>query len=240
MVIFTAINRLTDKQVSTPQPNLRKKNPKQVRDFVETALSDGGGLYLVVKPGGTKSWMFLYTSKLTGKQEKLGLGESPCVSLQIARRLAAAEREKFALGTDPKSARDEVKAVVQRERDKERFTFKQLADAWRVESRKDRNESEGHDSRQYALLVNHVFPHVGATYIGDIGEPAHSRAGCAEPRSEGQARGQGGFDQAACGLIEISLRGKYDGNMPGGSLATGRANDDLYVAPKPHQTIKHL
>ncbi len=171
MVIFMTINRLTDKQVSTAQPSLRKKDPKNNKDFVETALSDGGGLYLVIKARGTKSWMFLYTSKLTGKQEKLGLGGYPNVSLQIARRLATAERERLALGTDPKAAKDEHKAEIQRERDKERFTFKQLADAWRVESRKDRNWSEGHDSRQYALLVNHVFPYVGGKYIVDISEP---------------------------------------------------------------------
>ena len=46
--------------------------------------SDGGGLYLVVAKGGTKSWVLRIT--IAGKSTDKGLGGFPAVSLQQARK----------------------------------------------------------------------------------------------------------------------------------------------------------
>lgn len=37
--------------------------------------ADGNGLYLYVKPGGTKSWIFRY--QLAGRRREMGLGNGP-------------------------------------------------------------------------------------------------------------------------------------------------------------------
>ena len=64
--------------------------------------SDGGGLYLRVKPTGGKSWSFMW--KRQGLQRELGLGPFPDVSLKAARVKATTAREALAVGNDPRSA----------------------------------------------------------------------------------------------------------------------------------------
>src|SRR5262245_18934027 len=64
---------------------------------------DGHGLYLEVKPSGTKSWVLLYT--FAGRRREMGLGRYPDVSLAAARRKASQQREIRANDCDPLSAR---------------------------------------------------------------------------------------------------------------------------------------
>jgi integrase len=86
----------------------RKQNLLTART-VETAketgrYSDGNGLYLVVRPGGSKQWMFLYRRE--GKLREMGLG-SPlkAVTLAMARDLRDEARAIIARGGDPLEAR---------------------------------------------------------------------------------------------------------------------------------------
>jgi integrase len=66
--------------------------------------SDGNGLYLVVRPGGSKQWTFLY--RRDGKLKEMGLG-SPLkgVTLAMARGLRDEARALMARGVDPLEAR---------------------------------------------------------------------------------------------------------------------------------------
>ena len=86
----------------------RKQNLLTART-IETAkepgrYSDGNGLYLVVRPGGSKQWMFLY--RRDGKLREMGLG-SPLkgVTLAMARDLRDEARAIMARGVDPLEAR---------------------------------------------------------------------------------------------------------------------------------------
>src|ERR1700680_2123613 len=66
--------------------------------------SDGNGLYLVVRPGGSKQWMFLYRRQ--GRLREMGLGSpSAGITLAKARQLAAEARGHTANGNDPLEAR---------------------------------------------------------------------------------------------------------------------------------------
>lgn len=62
-------------------------------------LSDGGGLYLDVKPTGAKSWAFIW--KRDGKRSEMGLGAYPTVSLARARKISADHRAAIAEGRNP-------------------------------------------------------------------------------------------------------------------------------------------
>jgi hypothetical protein len=64
---------------------------------------DGHGLYLEIKPRGTKSWVLLYT--FAGRRREMGLGRYPDVSLAAARRKASQHREILACGSDPLAVR---------------------------------------------------------------------------------------------------------------------------------------
>ena len=68
-------------------------------DLAPGRHSDGGGLYLNVKPGGTKSWQFMY--HIDGKRRVAGLGPYPQIKLSVARQKAADWRAKVAIGSDP-------------------------------------------------------------------------------------------------------------------------------------------
>jgi hypothetical protein len=73
--------------------------------------SDGNGLYLVVRPGGSKQWVFLY--RRDGKLKEMGLG-SPLkgVTLPMARDLRDEARAIMARGGDPLEARRQAEQSV--------------------------------------------------------------------------------------------------------------------------------
>ncbi|RSC46798.1 Arm DNA-binding domain-containing protein [Burkholderia cenocepacia] len=48
-----------------------------------TKLTDGNGLYLLVKPSGSKLWR--YKHRIAGKENLFAIGEYPTISLQDAR-----------------------------------------------------------------------------------------------------------------------------------------------------------
>ena len=80
-----AVHKLTDAECkATTNPGL---------------LSDGGGLYLNVKPSGAKSWAYIW--KANGKRSEMGFGAYPAVTLAKARKLAAQAREDIADGKNP-------------------------------------------------------------------------------------------------------------------------------------------
>jgi integrase len=86
----------------------RKQNLLTART-IETArkggrYSDGNGLYLVVRSGGSKQWIFLYRRE--GTLKEMGLG-SPLkgVTLAMARGLRDDARAIMARGVDPLEAR---------------------------------------------------------------------------------------------------------------------------------------
>ncbi len=81
------INKLSARQVAT------LKDPGR--------HSDGGGLYLRITTGGSRSWVYMAT--VDGKRQEIGLGSASAVSLATARRLAAEMREASATGRNPRA-----------------------------------------------------------------------------------------------------------------------------------------
>jgi integrase len=83
------INRLTD---------------RGVKGLIEPGRhADGGNLYLTVRPGGSRQWVFFF--RWQGKLREMGLGSYPAVSLAKARQHAADARGQVANGVDPLDAR---------------------------------------------------------------------------------------------------------------------------------------
>lgn len=69
---------------------------------------DGGGLYLEVARGGTKSWLFMW--KVNGKRRALGLGGYPAVPLAGARTKAAKAKAEVADGRDPSTMQQQARS----------------------------------------------------------------------------------------------------------------------------------
>ena len=71
--------------------------------------SDGGGLYLRVAQGGSRSWAFIFFWHQ--RRREMGLGGTDSVSLARAREKAAAYRAMVADGVDPIAARNAERAI---------------------------------------------------------------------------------------------------------------------------------
>ena len=108
-------------------------------------LSDGGGLYLVVKPTGAKSWVFMW--KQQGKRREMGLGSFPTVKLAKARALAAEQRAKVADGGDP---------IKERQKEVEP-TFGECADRF-LEAMEVQWRNEKHRAQWRMTLTKYAAP----------------------------------------------------------------------------------
>lgn len=80
-------------------------------------LSDGGGLYVRVAAGGSKSFVFIY--QWQGRRREMGLGGTDSVSLARAREKAAECRAMVADSIDP---------IARRRADRATPTFGEVAD----------------------------------------------------------------------------------------------------------------
>ena len=71
-------------------------------------VSDGGGLYLAVNPGGSLLWRLKY--RMAGKEKLLALGSYPAISLQEARQARDEAKTAIKRGIDPVRERQQEKA----------------------------------------------------------------------------------------------------------------------------------
>jgi len=92
-----------------PSRARNKLNVKQVTSITKPGVySDGGGLYLRVRPSG-RSWFYIGT--LNGKRQEVGLGSVFDVTLAQARDKAAAARALMLEGKHPREARPTTQQV---------------------------------------------------------------------------------------------------------------------------------
>ena len=73
-------------------------------------LADGGGLYLLVKPNGTKSWRLDY--RFLEKRKTLSIGLYPAVGLSEARSRREAAKKLLAAGADPSLQKKKDRAAA--------------------------------------------------------------------------------------------------------------------------------
>lgn len=127
-------------------------------------LTDGNGLYLEVKPNGSKLWRYRY--KIGGKENLFAVGEYPSITLQDARKARDDARELVKLGQHPSHAR---KATTARQIGENANTFKAVALEWI-------GKKKGNWSAYYLKQVEHgmdadVYPFVGRLPLRSISAP---------------------------------------------------------------------
>ncbi|OOL22967.1 integrase [Klebsiella aerogenes] len=85
-------------------------------------LTDSDGLGIRITPKGVISFQFRY--RWEGKQNRMGLGRYPAISLREARNIVADLRESLDKGVDPRLAKESAKP-------KSRPTVKECLDYWK-------------------------------------------------------------------------------------------------------------
>lgn len=88
-------------------------------------LTDGGGMYVLVRPDGARYWRMDYRWK--GRRRTLALGVYPSVSLSVARENRDQAKKQIAAGTDPASRRklDKVASKIASNN-----TFRLVSEEW--------------------------------------------------------------------------------------------------------------
>lgn len=128
-----------------------------------SSISDGGGLYLLVKETG-KFWRYNY--RMDGKQKTLSIGSYPEISLKDARLLHEEARALLARGVDPSQHKQATKGARQVAAAN---TFQAVATEWLVKFTAD--QVPEHTNRQQRRLERHVFPWIGGRVIGELEPP---------------------------------------------------------------------
>lgn len=89
---------------------LNKLSPTKIRNLKRAGLhSDGGGLYVFVKPAGTKYWVFRYTQRSTKKIKTISIGPIADVKADQARERARDYRNMIRDHLDPVTEREKLK-----------------------------------------------------------------------------------------------------------------------------------
>jgi integrase len=121
-------------------------------------LSDQGGMHLLVRPTGTKSWQQKY--RWRGREKLLTLGQFPDVSVPRARILQAGAKEMLDRGVDPSSAASKAGSLD---------TFEQLARSWYQHSRA--SWSAAHAADVIGSLERDILPDLGERPVSAISAP---------------------------------------------------------------------
>ncbi|MHA7849398.1 tyrosine-type recombinase/integrase [Roseovarius sp.] len=128
-----------------------------VRQVVEPGkYSDGNGLFLMVQPNGSKSWVQRIT--IRGKRRDIGLGGAGYVSLAEAREMALENKKLARAGGDPLQAKREAQAVL---------TFAEAARKVH-EMHKPTWRNQKHAAQFISTLETYAFPKIGAFKVGDV------------------------------------------------------------------------
>lgn len=119
----------------------------------EYSLVDGDGLFLRIKPKGSKLWLFNYYRPITKKRANISFGSYPTLSLAQARELRKESRELLAQNIDPKYHREEQ---TRQKLEALNNTFGSFADKWlELKSKAVKPETAMH---AWKSLDKHVLP----------------------------------------------------------------------------------
>lgn len=166
-------------------------------------LFDEKGLFLLVKPTGAKLWRVKY--RFAGKEQLLGLGAYPEVSLKQAREKRQKIREQVAAGIDPSAARQAAKAALAGEGSFEvlaREWYQQFSPGWTPE----------HAGRVWRRLEADLFPWLGKRPVKELEAP--ELLACLR-----RIQARGALESAHRALQTLSQAFRY-------AVATGRAVRD--------------
>lgn len=122
---------------------------------------DGGGLYLQVAPGGSKSWIFRYGR--AGRSREMGLGSLNAFSLAEAREKARRCRQQLAEGLDPIEARNAAREASRRAAARTR-SFRDCAKEY-IAANRDAWKNAKHQAQWENTLEAYCYDKIGDTPV---------------------------------------------------------------------------
>ena len=126
-------------------------------------LADGGGLYLLIQPGGGRWWRLDF--RFDGKRRTLSMGVYPDVMLGEARQRRDEARRLLSQGIDPGEHRKLTKNTLPQDAD----SFEAVAREWYA--RFSPGWVPTHGEKIIRRLERDIFPWIGARPVGGITAP---------------------------------------------------------------------
>lgn len=111
-------------------------------------VSDFEGLFVLVKPNGSKLWQFKY--RMDGKERLLSIGVYPNISLAQARKTKDGARANVAAGIDPSEAKQQAKRQRREVNDQ---TFEKLGAEFFAKQRKEGKSAATLSKTEYHLQL---------------------------------------------------------------------------------------
>ena len=146
--------------------------PLTVKSAKPGRHADGGGLQLLVKESGARSWVYRFMLK--GKARDIGLGAASgpeTISLATARDKAAALRLQVKAGVDPLAERhrEATEALASAQAAQiAGITFKAVAEAY-IGANEASWRNDKHRQQWRNTLASYVYPVMGELPVADIG-----------------------------------------------------------------------
>jgi hypothetical protein len=140
--------------------DMGKLTPLQVKNAKPGRHADGQGLYLLVAPSGSKSWV-LRVQHL-GKRHDYGLGSLDLVSLAEAREKAVQWRKLAKAGRNPSEEWKRQNALQP--------TFEEAAKQYHQDTKASWKNAK-HADQWINTLETYAYPKIGKLSIDQIGAP---------------------------------------------------------------------
>lgn len=146
---------LTDTQIAKAKP--------MDKDY---KIADGDGLYIRIRSGGTKDWLFRYLVPHTKKRTDMSFGIYSHITLANARELRLTARTQLANKIDPKAFKKQtIQAIAQEKAN----TFETVMNEWLIVKATKVTASHAEDIKRSLAL--HVLPVMGQRAIKEITAP---------------------------------------------------------------------
>lgn len=124
-------------------------------------MFDHGGLYLQVRPSGTKTWYMKY--QYNRKEKKVSFGRYPAMSLKKAREKREKAKKELEKGLDPSALKKIRKLEII---ESTQNTFQSIGEEWWKYHTKD--VSAKHALKIKTRLDRDIYPHLGLLPIKEI------------------------------------------------------------------------
>jgi integrase len=206
----------------------------KIRALTDIKLhADGAGLYLQIKPGGARSWIYRFT--LNGRTRDMGLGALADVSLVKARDKASAARALVNDGIDPIEHTRAQAIIPAAPKRNSSPTFEEVAESYMADRLK-RLRNERHRDQWRQTLVDYAYPVIGQMPVNEI-ETNDVLAVLRphwESRCETMSRLRGRIER-------ILARATVEGHRSGANVAAWRGHlAEALPARSEVQPVKHF
>jgi integrase len=206
----------------------------KIRTLTMTGLHhDGAGLYLQIRPGGARSWIYRY--RLNSRTRDMGLGALADVSLVKARGKASAARVLVNEGIDPIEHTRAQAIIPAAPKRRSSPTFEEVADSFMADRLK-RLRSEVHRHQWRQTLQDYAYPIIGKMPVSEIGtnDVLAVLRPIWESKCETAARLRGRIER-------ILARAAVEGHRSGANPATWRGHlQEALPSRSEVQPVKHF